>query len=128
MKYLLDTNALLDLIRRRKMIENYYILDLTIYEIGNVIWKETILFKNLTEREAIEFMKNIINILQNINIIRIQEDLDKIMEIAIREELTYYDAAYLYFAEKNKLILVTNDKKLYNVAKSKIKVLHSSDI
>ena len=110
------------------MIENYYILDLTIYEIGNVIWKETILFKNLTEREAIEFMKNIINILQNINIIRIQEDLDKIMEIAIREELTYYDAAYLYFAEKNKLILVTNDKKLYNVAKSKIKVLHSSDI
>ncbi len=128
MSYLLDANALLDLIKRKKLVAGYYILDLTLYEVGNTIWKETVLFETLTKDDAIKFMANFANIVRKLNIIRIQEDIDKIMEIAIQERLTFYDAAYLYFATKNKLILVTNDKKLYDVAKTKIKVIRSSEI
>ncbi len=129
MSYLLDANAFLDLVKRRKtLIKGQYILDLTIYEIGNAIWKETVLFKTLTKDEAVTLMDEITNIVQKLNIIRIQDDLDKIMEIAIKEQLTFYDAAYLYFAKKYQLILVTNDKKLYNAAKDKIKVLRSDEI
>jgi len=129
MSYLLDANAFLDLVKRRKtLIKGQYILDLTIYEIGNAIWKEAVLFKTLTKDEAVTLMDEITNIVQKLNIIRIQDDLDKIMEIAIKEQLTFYDAAYLYFAKKYQLILVTNDKKLYNAAKDKIKVLRSDEI
>jgi len=129
MNYLLDANAFLDLIKRRKtLIKGQYILDLTMYEVSNAIWKEVVLFKTLTKDEAVTLMNEITNIVQKLNIIRIQDDLDKIMEIAIKERLTFYDAAYLYFAKKYQLILVTNDKKLYNAAKDKIKVLRSDEI
>lgn len=129
MNYLLDANAFLDLIKRRKtLIKGQYILDLTMYEVSNAIWKEVVLFKTLTKDEAVTLMNEITNIVQKLNIIRIQDDLDKIMEIAIKERLTFYDAAYLYFAKKYQLILITNDKKLYNAAKDKIKVLRSDEI
>lgn len=129
MNYLFDTSAFLDLIRKKRLIVNSYILDLTIYEIGNAIWKETVLFNALSWDEAIEFMRNISNILNKMIIIHIDvNDLNEIIKIAIQERLTFYDSAYLYYARKNKLILVTNDKKLYNTAKNKIKVLNSYDL
>ena len=128
MSFLYDANAFLDLVKRRRLIADQYILDLTIYEVSNAIWKEVVLFKNLTRDEAIEFMNNIINIMQKMNIICIEEDLDKIMSIAIEEELTFYDAAYLYAAMKNKLTLVTNDEKLYSAARSKVNTIHSNEI
>ena len=127
MSYLIDASALLDLIKRKKKeILNQYILDLTIYEIGNAIWKETYLFKTLTKEEALNFMKNFANIKSKLKIITIQNDLKEIMNTAIEEKLTFYDAAYLYFAIKNKLTLITNDKKLYEAAKNKIKVVESN--
>jgi len=128
MRYLIDASALLDLIRKkREEILDQYILDLTIYEIGNAIWKEAYLFKTLTKREATDFMKNFSNIKVKMKIIKVENDLEDIMDMAIKEKLTFYDAAYLYFAIKNKLVLVTNDKKLYEVAKNKIKVIKSND-
>jgi len=35
--------------------------------------------------------------------------------------ITYYDAAYIYVAEEKNIPLVTEDKKLYNAIKNKIK-------
>ena len=129
MSYLLDANALLDLVRRKKtLIAGQYILDLTIYEIGNAIWKEVTLFRTLTKDEAIQFMTDLMNIIQKMNIICIQGDLNEIMGLAIEKHITFYDAAYLYFAMKKGLVLVTNDKKLFNAAKDKIKVLNSREI
>jgi len=120
MNYLLDANAFLDLIKRRKsLIAGQYILNLTIYEIGNAIWKEVVLFGTLTEDEAIGFMSNLMNIIQKVNVIRIQKGLDKIMSLAVKEHLTFYDAAYLYFAKKERLILVTNNKSYITLPKTK---------
>nr|MDO8043460.1 type II toxin-antitoxin system VapC family toxin [Candidatus Baldrarchaeota archaeon] len=129
MSYLLDANAFLYLIRQRNIkIKDQYILDLTIYETGNAIWKEHALFKSITLDEALKLMINIQNIVSKMKVIRIQKDLDKILEIAFRKHLTFYDAAYLYFAKKYNLTLVTNDSKLYDSAKDEeIEVLKSSE-
>ena len=129
MSYLIDASALLDLMRRRKeVVLNQCILDLTVYEIGNAIWKEAYFFKTLMKGEALDFMKNFANITVKMRVISIHNDLEEIMNIAIEEKLTFYDAAYLYFAAKNKLTLVTNDKKLYKAAKNKIRVVEGSSL
>ena len=129
MSYLIDASALLDLMRRRKeVVLNQCILDLTVYEIGNAIWKEAYFFKTLMKGEALDFMKNFANITVKMRVISIHNDLEEIMNIAIEEKLTFYDAAYLYFAAKNKLTLVTNDKKLYKAARNKIRVVEGSSL
>jgi len=130
MSYLFDTNALLDIIRRgRDVILGQYILDLTIYEIGNVIWKEVVLFKSLKKDEAKLLLEHLNNIIAKMNVIRISaEDTAEILEISTNKRITFYDTAYLYFAKKRNLILVTNDQKLYNTAKGLVKVLHSNEI
>ena len=129
MKFLFDANALLDLLKRgRDVIKNQYVLDLTIYEIGNAIWKEVNLFKTISGDDAKELMESIGIILQNMNVIRIRGDLKEILEIAIKENLTFYDASYLYYAKRMNLTLVTNDKKLFKAAKGKIYVVRSDEI
>jgi predicted nucleic acid-binding protein len=41
----------------------------------------------------------------------------EVFELAVKEKLTVYDAAYLYYVAKNKLILVTDDERLREKAK-----------
>ena len=62
MKYLFDASALLNLVRRMgekslKILKENYILTLTIYEVGNALWRETKLLKKLTKDEAEEIMR-----------------------------------------------------------------------
>ncbi|MGC9152710.1 MAG: hypothetical protein ACP5GY_03125 [Vulcanisaeta sp.] len=52
-KYLFDASALFlliqqgDIIIERTIIRNIHILHLTMYEVGNVLWKETYIFKRI---------------------------------------------------------------------------------
>jgi len=64
-RYLLDASALLNIVRRLgekslKILKENYILTLTIYEVGNALWRETKLLKKLTTDEAEEIMKAVI--------------------------------------------------------------------
>lgn len=91
-----------------KVLRNNYVLDLTIYEVGNAIWRETALLKYLVEGNAIKIRS------------------------------TYYGDAYVTVASGEDLTLVTDDKKLIKVIndnrKAIIELLHkdvmvkSSDI
>ncbi len=92
-----------------KVLRNNYVLDLTIYEVGNAIWRETALLKYLVEGNAIKIRS------------------------------TYYGDAYVTVASGGEdLTLVTDDKKLIKVIndnrKAIIELLHkdvmvkSSDI
>lgn len=40
-----------------------------------------------------------------------QEDFERILLIAEKERVTFYDASYIYFAVENKLELATEDKE-----------------
>ena len=69
MKYLFDASALLNLVRRLgeeslKILEENYILTLTIYEVGNALWRETRLLRRLTIDEAEEVMRAIITLIK----------------------------------------------------------------
>ena len=106
-----DTSYLVDGITRGKDLRGA-ILDLTLYEIANVV-KKAVERGEITEKEGEILLKYLTTL--DLNVIRIQtDDLQKILSIAKRYGLTAYDAAYVYFAVKNKAELMTLDRKMNN--------------
>ena len=119
MKYLLDASALMLLIKKAdtetsvECLQDSLILDLTFYEVGNAIWKESTLMKFLTQKEAERLGTIAQTILANIKrITNGAEAFQKILEIAQTEKLSYYDSSYVYSAKEAGLPLVTEDKEL----------------
>jgi len=116
MKYLLDASALLNIVRRLgekslRILKENYILTLTIYEVGNALWRETKLLKKLTTDEAEEIMKAVIALTKFMQIIG-SEDPVEVLKMSNRIGVTFYDAAYVVEALRRNLTLVTDDKKL----------------
>lgn len=116
--YIYDTSAFYELIKTKKLDTDYFIIDLTFYEIGNVLWKHCNLLKKKTEF-CKKDLENIFNVLQNWErVIRIYPfDMKSILNIAINNKITFYDSAYIYLAKKYSLGLLTCDKKLYKISK-----------
>jgi predicted nucleic acid-binding protein len=119
MKYLLDASAFILLIKKADIdstvqcLENSLVLDLTFYEVGNAIWKESSLTKFLTPKEAEKLMTTAETVLANINRVTNEaKDFQKILKIAQTEKLSYYDSSYVYSAKETGLQLVTEDKEL----------------
>ena len=143
MKYLLDASALLNIVRRLgekslKILKENYILTLTIYEIGNALWRETKLLKKLTTDEAEEIMKAVIALTKFMQIIE-SEDPIEILKTSNKIGSTFYDTAYVVVALRRNLTLVTDDKKLaakiekyqdiiLKEYKRKLRVVRSADL
>ncbi len=113
-KYLLDASAIYPLILKLcekilKLAPNLFILDLTVYEVGNAIWKG---FKLGLIRNPIVVMELFSKLMNSLNTISIRGDEAKVLEIAISEGLTFYDASYLYVARSKGMKLVTEDEDL----------------
>jgi predicted nucleic acid-binding protein len=51
-----------------------------------------------------------------------------VFELAVKEGLTVYDAAYLYYAYKNKLVLVTDDRKLEEKARQYVETVSTGEL
>jgi predicted nucleic acid-binding protein len=51
----------------------------------------------------------------------------EILKIAVKEGLTYYDAAYIQAAVENNLTLVTDDEQLHRAGKKYVKVATSDE-
>jgi len=88
---------------------------LTVYEVGNTVLKE---FKKgrISNLKAIVELFN--EIFSYINIIKIHIDIPKIVELALNEDLTFYDASYIYTARQHGSRLVTDDKDLLRFPES----------
>jgi predicted nucleic acid-binding protein len=135
MKCLIDASSLLLLIKKAKIkttvqcLQNSFILDLTFYEIGNAIWKESTLMKFLTPKEAEKLGILAQTILAKVERVNSNaEDFQKILEIAKTEELTYYDSSYVYFAKKAALPLASEDKELTAKAGKYVDVLTIAEL
>ena len=120
LKYLLDTSALYPLVLglREKILlyaNLLAVLDLTIYEVGNTIWKEHLRGR---VREPILVTRMFMEVLNNIKKLSIENSLCEIQEIAIESNISFYDAAYIYVARKHGLKLVTEDKILLKFPES----------
>jgi predicted nucleic acid-binding protein len=129
MKYLLDASSLMLLIKKADVkltvqcLQDSLILDLTFYEVGNAVWKESTLLKFLTLEEAKRLGTMAQTVLSKIDHVTHEgEDFQKILEIAQDEKLSFYDSSYVFFAKQRGLPLVTEDKKLEMKAKKHVAV------
>ncbi len=119
MKYLIDASSLLLLIKNKDIqdildyLQESLILDLTFYETGNAIWKESTLTRLITLQEAERLGAVVQTMFANINRVTIEtETFQQILRIAQTEKLSYYDSSYIYIAKERSLILITEDKEL----------------
>ncbi|MEM4514414.1 MAG: type II toxin-antitoxin system VapC family toxin [Ignisphaera sp.] len=128
--YLYDASAILNLVKKGELrvLLGGHTLDLAIYEIVNAVWKEYHLLKKIRIEsiyKLIELLSKIFNILDLQTIRGFEKE---VMDIAVKEGITIYDASYIYIAMKNNLTLVTDDRKLANIAKKYINIATTSDI
>jgi len=119
-KYLLDASAIYPLLikLREKVIahaDKFLILDLTIYEVGNAIWKEYRRGKIKDIKSVSELFKQMFN---NIHTLSIKNEIEKVLDLAIKENLTFYDASYLQAARTHGVRLVTEDQDLLKFPES----------
>jgi predicted nucleic acid-binding protein len=120
--YVLDASAIGALLERMKdkgliYLKGTIILDLTLYELGNIIWKACHLRRVLSEEEAMEGAKDLVKVLELARRVQLKgEDVEEVMRLALRLGLTFYDASYLYLAKSKDYVLVTEDEDLLRQA------------
>ncbi len=132
---LFDASSIIILIKMRSRVfrhvtEDFRILPLTIFEIGNVFRAEAYLTKTTSPEKAAVMLDGISGIVkkmrtQNLDV----DDPVKVLNLAGKCGLTFYDAAYLNAAMVSGYTLVTEDRKLAREAsKEGIEVLTAADI
>lgn len=119
-RYLLDASALYPLVLElRDGLLDYTgvftVLDLTIYEVGNVIWKEHLRGRVRDPAAVARLFQEVFNV---IPVLRATANMQEILELAVRESLTFYDASYLYTARSRGFKLVTEDRDLQRYPES----------
>jgi predicted nucleic acid-binding protein len=94
-------------------------LDLAVPEVGNVAWKR-VLFSGEDKgaaldalRDCREFIRETCTLLESADL------LEEAFEIAVQDNISFYDSLFLAAAEKEGMPLLTLDKKLYERVKEK---------
>lgn len=77
------------------------------FEIGNSL-KSAVLSNRITVDQA----KSLLDIFNDLPINFVQIKRDSVLQKALKNKLSFYDASYLYLAKLNKCKLLTLDKKL----------------
>jgi len=119
-RYLLDASALYPLLLElRENLARYAsvlaILDLTVYEVGNAVWKEHRMGRI---RDPVLVAKAFSEVLKLMSTLSASSSIDRVVELAARENLTFYDASYLYVARSRGMKLVTEDRDLLRYPES----------
>ena len=128
--YLLDSSAIINLVKRGelKVFARSHTLDLALYESLNAIWKEVYLVKNIKRETGLKLIEIISKIFSVIEVHTVRGFEKEIFELSLNEGLTIYDASYIYIAMKEKLMLVTDDKRLREIASKYVKALSSVEM
>ena len=116
MTLLYDSSALLNIIRLAgdraiRYLKENYILTLTLYEIGNALWKESTLLNVLTIDKALSLLRYITQIYRVMNIVAPVDTL-LILKLANEIKITFYDSSYIVSSSELNADLVTDDNKL----------------
>ena len=129
-KLLFDASSVIYALKLRslKALYDNYIQWLTIYEVINALWKEAVLIKAISPQEASEIVKLFTKTLDFMKILSPHPYEDEILSTARELSITAYDAAYIVLAEKNGLILVTEDKRLRAKAEKLVKAVSLTQI
>ncbi|SNR31150.1 type II toxin-antitoxin system VapC family toxin [Halorubrum vacuolatum] len=99
-----------------------HVLDLTIYEAGNVLWKIHTLQGRTTQQEHAELISLLADLRRELVVHDLEEiGVDTVMRVATATDLTFYDAGYLACAEMVETTLVTEDSELSAVANGRVR-------
>jgi predicted nucleic acid-binding protein len=128
--YLFDASSIVNLIKRGSLrpLSRGITLDLAVYESLNAIWREYKLLGRLdleTARLLVEVLQRVFSIMPLESIEGFEEE---VFQLAIKENLTVYDAAYLFVAIKHNLTLVSDDRELLNKASGYVKTVRTTDL
>ena len=106
-RHLIDASSLMLLMKAADIpteldyLRKSYLLDLTFYEVGNAIWKESCLMKFLTKNESEVLRNRLQTVLARTDRIPSEaSNFQKILEISESEKLTFYDSSYLLLQRK----------------------------
>lgn len=133
-KSLLDSSSLMLLMKKVggdlvPKLGSFSVLDLTTYEMGNILWKEGFLSKGLTRAEVASLASTTEQILALVERISLSpQDLGRTLELAENDGLTFYDASYLQTAIDRGVSLVTEDAKLRRAAKKHVTVKAAAEL
>ena len=130
MNHILDSSSIFKAIKDNSVetLLGNHTLELARYELGNAIWKESTLHKNITNDESkrlIRLMKQVLGLME---ILKTDCQEEQILDMAAKLKLTFYDASYVFHAEERNMTLVTEDETLRKKASSRIKPLKLDDL
>lgn len=122
---LFDPSALINCVwpGRAAKILSEYTIELVKFEVGNYVWKRR---SSLGYEESKNLLEKLLELINLMNILHV--DFLEALPLEIEENITIYDSSYIQAAIQNNLELVTDDLKLYNVARKYVEVLRSQDI
>jgi len=125
MSHIFDSSTIFKAIKENtvEVLASNSTLDLTRYELGNILWKEHMLHKRISREELEKLVKLINNVLNLMETLTINGHEQETLDIADKLKITFYDASYVYHAENNKTALITEDNELTEKAKPHIKTL-----
>lgn len=129
MKHLFDSSSIINLCSERKIegLLEGCTLNLAFYELGNAVWKQVHLHKALTQEEGVEALAALTEVYGQMRALHV-EDSSSILNIAVEEGLTYYDASYIHAAIKNDAMLVTDDRRLHTAASKYVETATSDEL
>jgi len=112
--YLFDASPIVNLVKRG--LVKPFADGVALYEPLNAIWKEYQLLKKIDKDTVLLFLDVVSSVFNVIKVLSIRGLEREVFNLALRGDLTVYDASYLYVAMKNKYVLVTDDQKLKSKA------------
>ena len=117
--YLMDSSSLFKAFfihseMKLGILKNSSISELTIFEVGNVLWKkrdENLM--SIPESDLYQVAQRIESVIAFLVRSPISSnELTSIFRLSLETGLTFYDASYLHLARRDGKILITEDKKL----------------
>jgi predicted nucleic acid-binding protein len=92
-------------------------LNLIVYEVCNAFWKEHTKFKKIERNEAVKACKAAKAATKHMKLYSVESlDATKAIEIALDNNITFYDSAYIALALKTGARMASEDKDIIRVA------------
>ena len=106
------------------------LLDLTVYETCNAFWKEHRKLHRITAEEAVEACSLAASVAKYLKLYRVDGlDTARVMHIAIENNMTFYDAAYITLAADIGATVASEDRDILSAApRYNIRTLRLKDI
>jgi predicted nucleic acid-binding protein len=96
-------------------------LDLAAAEVGNVAWKRVVLFGE-NKDATWQSLSKCLEFIQSCTLMSSTDLASLAYDIALDTKTTFYDSLFLAAAQREKVPLLTLDRKMYDKSKEKLNV------